>query len=47
MSEEVERLKMIFSSQGSEALEKALQELPLDSPVRYEITKWQKTFEDE
>ena len=47
MSEEIERLKMIFSSQGPEALEKALQELPLESPVRYEIIKWQKTFEDE
>jgi hypothetical protein len=47
MTDEIERLKMIFSSQGSEALEKALQELPLESPVRYEIIKWQKTFEDE
>ena len=33
---------MLFGSQGSEALEKALQELPLEFPLRYEIIKWQE-----
>ena len=36
MSEEVERLKMIFSSEGSEALNKALEKFLIDSPVRAE-----------
>jgi len=47
MSEEVERLKMIFSSEGSEALNKALEKFLIDSPVRAELMKWHKTFEDE
>ena len=33
---------MLFDSQGSETLEKALQDLPLESPLRYEIIKWQE-----
>ena len=47
MSEQGERLKMIFSSQGSEALDEALNKLPLDSPLRAELTQWRKTFEDD
>ena len=47
MTEEAERLKMIFSSQGSEALEEALKNLPIDSPARVELIEWCKTFEDE
>lgn len=47
MNEEVERLKLIFSSQGSEALDKALKKLPINSPVLAEITEWRKTFENE
>ena len=47
MSEEAERLKMIFSSQGSEALDKALQKLPIYSPIRAELIEWRKTFEDD
>ena len=46
MSLEAERLKMIFSSQGSEALDEALEKLPINSPVHTEITEWRKTFED-
>ena len=41
MSEEVEQLKMIFSS---EALNKALEKFLIDSPVRAELMKWRKTF---
>ena len=47
MSEEVERLKMIFSSEGSEALNKALEKFLIDSPVRAELMKWRKMSEDE
>lgn len=47
MTEVAERLKMIFSSQGSEALDEALQKLPVDSPVRAEVLEWRETFEDE
>ena len=46
MSEE-ERLKMIFSSQGSEALDKALIKLPVESPLRAKLAKWRKTFEEQ
>ena len=45
--EEEERLKMIFSSQGSEALDQALNKLPIESSVRAELTKWRKTFEEQ
>ena len=47
MSDEVERLKMIFSSQGPEALDKAMQKLSVDSPILAELKQWRKTFEDE
>jgi hypothetical protein len=46
MRDEADRLKMIFSSQGVEALEKALQALPEGSPVREELNEWRKTFEE-
>ena len=47
MSEEVEQLKMIFNSEGSEALNKALEKFLIDSPERAELMKWRKMFEDE
>lgn len=47
MSEEAERLKMIFSSQGPGALDEALKKLPVDSSLRAELAKWRKTFGDE
>tara|TARA_B100001175_G_scaffold308520_1_gene309056 strand:+ start:287 stop:439 length:153 start_codon:yes stop_codon:yes gene_type:complete len=46
MSEDADRLKMIFSSQGAEALDEALQKLPEDSSVREELNEWRKTFEE-
>jgi hypothetical protein len=47
MNNELERLKMIFSSQGGEALDKAIDKLPKDSSIRLELTEWRKTFQDD
>lgn len=46
MSDDANRLKMIFSSQGAEALDDALQKLPEGSPVREELNEWRKAFEE-
>ena len=46
MSDEADRLKMIFSSQGAQALDEALKNLPEGSPVREELNEWRKTFEE-
>ena len=46
MSDDADRLKMIFSSQGAEALDDALQKLPEGSPVREELNEWRKAFEE-
>jgi hypothetical protein len=45
MDDNAERLKMIFSSQGAEALEEAMRNLPIDSPLHAELEEWLKTFE--
>ena len=45
MSDDADRLKMIFSSQGAEALDDPLQKLPEGSPVREELNEWRKAFE--
>ena len=46
MSDEANRLKMIFSSQGGEALDEAMQKLPENSAVRDDLNEWRKTFEE-
>ena len=46
MTDEADRLKMIFSSQGAQALDEALKNLPEGSPVHEELNEWRKTFEE-